>query len=173
MGDVIDHDGFRANVGIVLLRADGRVFMGRRAVGKGWQFPQGGLQQGETAEQAMFRELAEEIGLGPEHVDVLGATQKWLRYRLPVRYRRVGQLPLCIGQKQRWFLLRSKESLPPVRLDHTPEPEFIEWRWADYWEPVREVIHFKRSVYRRALQELAEIAFPDRRPQYPTWWSER
>ncbi len=176
MTDVIDRDGFRANVGIVLLRSDdpsGQVFVGRRAAGKGWQFPQGGLQNGETTEQAMYRELGEEIGLRPEHVEVLGVTRRWLRYRLPPRYRRPGQLPLCIGQKQRWFLLRSREAQPPVCFDHTAEPEFVEWRWVDYWEPVREVIHFKRSVYRRALQELAALAFPSGQPTYPSWWGER
>lgn len=175
MADVIDRDGFRANVGIVLLRADergGQVFVGRRATGKGWQFPQGGLQEGETAEQAMFRELGEEIGLSPKDVEVLGATRRWLRYRLPSRYQRAGQLPLCVGQKQRWFLLRSRDAEPPVRFDQTAEPEFVEWRWADYWDPVREVIHFKRTVYRRALQELATLAFAPAPPPYPSWWSE-
>ena len=106
MTDEIDAQGYRANVGIVLMQPDGRVFLGRRAGGKGWQFPQGGIQSGETLEQAMYRELREEIGLEPEHVEIVGMTQRWLRYRLPDRYIRREQLPLCLGQKQRWFLLR-------------------------------------------------------------------
>jgi len=172
MTDLIDRDGFRANVGIVLMRDDGRVFLGRRAAGKGWQFPQGGLRVDEPLEQGMFRELAEETGLEPEHVEVVGVTRRWLRYRLPRRFVRRDQLPLCIGQKQRWYLLRTRSAEPPFRLDRTPDPEFSEWRWSDYWEPVREVIHFKRDVYRRALHELGRTAFPSGLPPYPAWWDE-
>lgn len=172
MADLIDRDGFRANVGIVLMQDDGRVFLGRRAVGKGWQFPQGGLQIDESLEAGMFRELAEETGLAPEHVEIVGVTRRWLRYRLPRRFVRRDQLPLCIGQKQRWYLLRTRCSEPPFRLDSTDEPEFSEWRWSDYWEPVREVIHFKRDVYRRALHELGRQAFPAGLPPYPSWWEQ-
>jgi putative (di)nucleoside polyphosphate hydrolase len=121
----------------------------------------------------MYRELREEIGLEPEHVEIVGMTQRWLRYRLPDRYIRREQLPLCLGQKQRWYLLRGRDEEPPVRFDHTSQPEFSEWRWAAFWEPVREVIHFKRQVYRRALHELGELAFPQGLPPYPEWWSQR
>jgi putative (di)nucleoside polyphosphate hydrolase len=173
MTDEIDAQGYRANVGIVLMQPDGHVFLGRRAGGKGWQFPQGGIQSGETLEQAIYRELREEIGLEPEHVEIIGMTQRWLRYRLPDRYISREQLPLCLGEKQRWFLLRGRDEQPPVRFDHTNQPEFSEWRWAAFWEPVREVTHFKRKVYRRALQELGELAFPQGLPPYPEWWSQR
>jgi len=173
MTDLIDKEGFRANVGIILMHQDGRVFLGKRSGGKGWQFPQGGLRVDESVEQGMYRELAEEIGLGPDDVRVVGLSRRWLRYRLPQRYRRRDHLPLCIGQKQRWYLLESRHESPPVRFDHTKEPEFCGWRWSNWWEPAREVIHFKRSVYRRALQELGRFAFPEGLPPYPDWWSER
>ena len=172
MGDHIDRDGFRANVGIVLMQDGGRVFLGRRAGGKGWQFPQGGVRIGEALEQAMYRELEEEIGLLPADVEVLGVTRRWLRYRLPERFVRRGSSPLCIGQKQRWYLLRSRAPEPRFRFDTTGEPEFADWRWAEFWEPVREVIHFKRQVYRRALHELGRDALPDGLPPYPGWWAE-
>lgn len=170
--DLIDEQGFRANVGIVLMHHDGRVFLGRRAAGKGWQFPQGGLQVGESPEAGMYRELAEEVGLAPEHVEIVAVTRRWLRYRLPPRFQRRDQLPLCIGQKQRWYLLRVHDAQPPFRFDSTAEPEFSEWRWADYWEPIQEVIHFKRRVYDRALHELGRLAFPSGLPPYPSWWQE-
>ncbi|MGE0583170.1 MAG: RNA pyrophosphohydrolase [Steroidobacteraceae bacterium] len=170
MTDVIDRQGFRANVGIVLMRDDGRVFLGRRVGGRGWQFPQGGLREGEAPEAALLRELREEIGLEPGDVHVAGRTERWLRYRLPAKFVRRHQRPLCIGQKQRWFLLRLARADARFRFDQTEEPEFDEWRWADYWEPVREVIPFKRPVYRRALHELGAIAFPGGLPAYPEWW---
>jgi putative (di)nucleoside polyphosphate hydrolase len=170
--DHIDNEGFRANVGIVLSDDFGRVFLGRRVGNKGWQFPQGGIRWGESVEQAMYRELLEEIGLQAEQVEVLGVTRRWLRYRLPRQFIRHDQQPLCIGQKQRWYLLRSREPTPAVRFDTTGEPEFADWRWADFWEPVREVIHFKRRVYVLALHELGRSALPGGLPPYPDWWSE-
>jgi putative (di)nucleoside polyphosphate hydrolase len=172
MTDVIDADGYRANVGIVLMRNDGRVFLGRRTGGRGWQFPQGGMREGEDPDGALLRELKEEVGLDADDVTVEGRTERWLRYRLPPRYVRRNQQPVCVGQKQRWFLLRLAREKPAFRFDHTSEPEFDQWRWADYWEPVREVIYFKRPVYLRALHELGGIAFPDGLPAYPEWWGE-
>lgn len=170
MGDVIDRYGFRANVGIILMQDEGKLFIGRRSGGRGWQFPQGGMQRGEKAEEALFRELNEEIGLGRDDVEVIGQTQRWLRYRLPERYLRRNSKPLCVGQKQRWFLLRVKGPDPKFRFDVTGAPEFDRWRWVDYWQPIREVIFFKRTVYTRALHELGAQAFPDGLPQYPDWW---
>ena len=171
MGDVIDRDGFRANVGIVLMDASGQLFLGRRSGGRGWQFPQGGMRGGESPEESVFRELHEEIGLTEGDVDIVGQTSNWLRYRLPPRYVRRNSRPLCIGQKQRWFLLRLSRQDAEFRFDLTGEPEFDRWRWVDYWQPVREVIYFKRPVYVRALQELAEILNPGAPPPYPAWWN--
>ncbi|MFA6985155.1 MAG: RNA pyrophosphohydrolase, partial [Arenimonas sp.] len=82
---MIDPDGYRPNVGIVLMRTDGQLFWARRVNRDGWQFPQGGMNTDETPLEAMYRELREETGLNPEHVEVLGATPGWLRYRLPQR----------------------------------------------------------------------------------------
>jgi len=168
--DVIDRDGFRANVGIVLMGASGQLFLGRRTGGKGWQFPQGGMRHGESAEESLFRELHEEIGLNAGDVQLLGSTDRWLRYRLPQRYVRHGQRPLCVGQKQRWFLLRLAAEEGDIRFDTTGEPEFDRFRWVDYWQPVKEVIYFKRPVYVKALHELAPLARPEGLPPYPAWW---
>jgi putative (di)nucleoside polyphosphate hydrolase len=153
MADFIDAQGFRANVGIVLIRDGGEVFLGSRSDGRGWQFPQGGVQREESPEEALFRELHEEIGLGPEDVEVIATTRDWLRYRLPRQYVRRRSRPLCIGQKQRWFLLRMLGDEGRLRFDTTERPEFDDWRWVDYWSPVREVIFFKRIVYARALRQ--------------------
>jgi putative (di)nucleoside polyphosphate hydrolase len=172
MSDVIDSDGFRANVGIVLIRDAGDVFLGRQVGRRGWQFPQGGVLAGESLEQAAFRELHEEIGLSPSDVNLIGQTQRWVRYRLPAKYVRRNRYPMCIGQKQRWFLLRLKAEAGPFDFARTREPEFDQYRWVNFWEPVREVIYFKRAVYVRALTELAPLAFPDGLPPYPSWWAE-
>ena len=171
MGDLIDRDGFRANVGIVLMHGDGRLFLGRRSGGRGWQFPQGGMRRGELAEESLFRELQEEVGLNATDVRLLGQTRRWLRYRLPQQFVRREQKPLCIGQKQRWFLLQLASDEAAIRFDRTDQPpEFDRWRWVDFWQPIREVIYFKRTVYTRALHELGGAVYPGGLPAYPTWW---
>ncbi|MBT4855088.1 MAG: RNA pyrophosphohydrolase, partial [Halieaceae bacterium] len=127
---VIDKQGFRPNVGIVVVNQGGEVLWGRRVGGRdSWQFPQGGIHGGESPEQAMYRELDEEVGLQPDDVSVLGQTSDWLRYRLPERYVRRRERPVCIGQKQRWFLLRLTADDAAVKLDAHPKPEFDDWRW--------------------------------------------
>ncbi len=168
--DSIDRQGFRANVGIILSNGNGALLLGGRIRQRGWQFPQGGIQVDETPEQAMYRELHEEIGLRPEDVEVLASTRGWLRYRLPKRYVRRNSHPVCIGQKQRWFLLRLVGDQAQVRLDRSELPEFDRWRWVEFWEPVREVIWFKREVYTKALEELGPTLFPEGVPAYPDWW---
>jgi putative (di)nucleoside polyphosphate hydrolase len=173
MTDSIDAQGFRANVGIILIRDDRRVFIGGRPGGRGWQFPQGGIAQSETPEQALYRELQEEVGLQADDVEVLASTRSWLRYRLPRNYQRHSGKVTCIGQKQRWFMLRFIGSEDRFRFDTTMEaPEFDRWRWAEYWSPVREVIYFKRAVYTRALEELGNNAFKEGPPPFPDWWQE-
>ena len=119
-------------------------------------------------EDALFRELHEEVGLEPGDVEVIGSTRGWLRYRLPkqnVRNR-------CIGQKQRWFLLRFTGEESRIRFDAAGTPEFEGWRWVDYWTPVREVVYFKRRVYVKALHELGRFIAPQPLPAYPDWWPE-
>ena len=155
---MIDPDGYRPNVGIILMNPDGRVFWARRSRRDGWQFPQGGMRSDETPLEAMFRELEEETGLRAEHVEVLAATPGWLRYRLPRRFVRTAQRPLCIGQKQVWFLLRLVADEPNVCLDHTERPEFDRWQWVDFWYPFEHVVDFKRDVYLRALNHVAATA---------------
>ncbi len=165
--DQIDAEGFRANVGIILCNGPGFVLVGGRVGQDAWQFPQGGIRHQESPEQAMYRELREEIGLDPEDVAVLGSTSDWLRYRLPEQYVRRKMRPLCIGQKQRWYLLRLLSAEDRLRLDTTTTPEFDRWRWVEYWQPLQDVIFFKREVYRQALEQLGPIVFPDGLPPRP------
>jgi len=152
---VIDTDGFRPNVGIMLANDHGQLLWARRIGQDAWQFPQGGISAGESPEQALYRELKEEVGLGPESVELRACTRGWLRYRLPSRYIRKGQKPLCIGQKQKWYLLRMLAPDGAVKVDANSKPEFDGWRWVSYWYPLTQVISFKREVYRSALKELA------------------
>ena len=145
----------------MLSNGRGHLLWARRIGQNAWQFPQGGIRSDETPEEAMYRELAEEVGLEPAQVEMMGATRGWLRYRLPRRFIRRSSRPVCIGQKQVWFMLRLLCEDREVCLDRTSNPEFDHWRWVDYWHPLNEVVAFKRSVYRKALQELAPLVLPN------------
>lgn len=152
---MVDLDGFRPNVGIVVTGAEGKLLWAKRIGQDAWQFPQGGIQRGESPEDACYRELYEELGLKQGDVELIAETKGWLRYRLPLRYIRRGKHPLCIGQKQKWFLLRLKTHTDAISFDATGHPEFDGWKWVDWETPEREVVFFKRSVYRRALRQLS------------------
>ncbi len=152
---MIDSDGFRPNVGIILANSMGQVLWARRIGQNAWQFPQGGINASESPEQAMYRELKEEIGLSPEDVEVIAVTRGWLRYRLPKRMIRHHSHPVCVGQKQKWFLLRMLSDDSAVVIDSTNSPEFDGWRWVSYWYPLGQVVAFKRDVYRKAMRELS------------------
>ena len=154
---MLDRDGFRPNVGIILLNQKSQVFWGKRIRTHSWQFPQGGIDRGETPEQAMFRELHEEVGLHPQHVQVLARTRDWLRYEVPDRFIRRDARGHYKGQKQIWFLLQLVGHDWDLNLRATDHPEFDTWRWNEYWVPLDVVVEFKRGVYEMALTELSRF----------------
>lgn len=160
---MIDENGYRHNIGIVLVNRLGQVFWAKRVGQEAWQFPQGGMNADETVEETLFRELTEEIGLKASDVKILGKTRDWLKYRIPQRMVRDTQ-PVCIGQKQVWFLLQLKSDDKAVHLNSAVKPEFDDWQWVSYWYPLRRVVKFKREVYRRALKELSHHVPPGPKP---------
>lgn len=151
---MIDSEGYRPNVGIIITNRQGQVCWCRRFGQDSWQFPQGGVDEGESPEEAMYRELYEEVGLERDDVHLIGSTQNWLKYRLPKQLIRQHSKPLCIGQKQRWFLLRMKCDESKLNFTTHEKPEFDGWQWVSYWYPARRVVTFKRDVYRKAMKEL-------------------
>lgn len=154
---MLDRDGYRPNVGIILCNKHNQVFWGKRVREHAWQFPQGGIKPGESPEAAMYRELMEEVGLSPHHVKILGRTRDWLRYDVPTQWVRREWRGSYRGQKQIWYLLRLVGRDSDVCLRATHHPEFDAWRWNDYWDPLNNVIEFKRGVYFDALTELSRL----------------
>lgn len=154
---MLDKEGYRPNVGIILTNQRNEVFWGKRVREHAWQFPQGGIKPGESPEAAMYRELMEEVGLLPHHVKILGRTRDWLRYDVPSSWVRREWRSSFRGQKQIWFLLRLIGRESDLSLRATDHPEFDAWRWHRYWAPAIEVVDFKQEVYNNALQELARF----------------
>ena len=102
---MIDSRGFRPNVGIIICNSRGQLLWAKRIGQDAWQFPQGGIRQGERLQHALFRELKEEVGLEPGDVEIISSTKGWLYYQLPKNLIRQHSNPVCIGQKQKWYLL--------------------------------------------------------------------
>ena len=152
---MIDRDGYRPNVAIVLVNSRNQVFWGKRVKEHAWQFPQGGIKPGESPEEAMYRELNEETGLAPQHVRILGRTRDWLHYDVPTHWVKREWRGTYKGQKQIWFLLRLVGRDCDISLRASGHPEFDAWRWHDYWVPLESVIDFKRESYRLGLEQLA------------------
>ena len=175
---MIDDDGYRPNVGIVICNRQGQVMWARRYGQHSWQFPQGGINPGESPEQAMYRELFEEVGLSRKDVRILASTRNWLRYKLPKRLVRWDTKPVCIGQKQKWFLLQLIGNDADINMQTSSTPEFDGWRWVSYWYPVRQVVSFKRDVYRRVMKEFASVVMqlqetPPKPQSAPAWRRKR
>jgi len=154
---LIDSDGYRANVGIIIFNDDGKLFWARRIGQDAWQFPQGGIAYAESSEQAAYRELCEETGLTEKDVQIIAQTDDWLRYNLPEHLVRRYKRPICIGQKQKWFMFRLLAQEESISLNHNKRPEFDIWKWTDYWTPLNEVISFKQEVYKQALDFFEPI----------------
>lgn len=147
---------YRLNVGMVVINNLGQVLWARRSDGLGWQFPQGGIDAGETPIEAMFRELYEETGLKSQQVKVLGETKKWIKYRIPPRLSRRKFFGVLVGQTQKWFLLQLLAENEAINLALDKKPEFDSWQWVSYYYPIHQAMKFKKRAYRTMLSELAQ-----------------
>jgi len=151
---MIDIDGYRPNVGIIIINDEKKVLLAKRLNENAWQFPQGGINGNESTEDAMYRELKEEVGLNHNHILVIEKTKGWLRYDVPRNWIRNNSQQKYKGQNQVWFLLKFVGEDTDIFLRNTTKPEFDNWKWVSYWTPLEEVVDFKKSVYKKALSEL-------------------
>ncbi|EDZ64656.1 (Di)nucleoside polyphosphate hydrolase [beta proteobacterium KB13] len=151
---MIDEDGYRPNVASVIINKDNKILWAKRVDEDNWQFPQGGIQKGETPEQAMYREVYEEVGLKKNSFEILGRSADWLKYDVPERFVKTYWQGRYKGQKQIWFLLKFIGSDDLINLNLHDAPEFDDWKWENFWHPLQDVVDFKKEVYSAALNEL-------------------
>lgn len=147
---------YRPCVGMMLINAAGEVFVGRRIdqTVEGWQMPQGGIDKGETPEQAVMRELKEEVGT--DKAEIVRAHPDWLNYDLPAHLVGVALHGKYRGQSQKWFALRFLGKDSDINLV-THEPEFATWRWSGFDELLSLIVPFKRDTYRKVVAEFKDL----------------
>ncbi len=149
--------GYRKNVAMVVLNKNNQVLLCRRKGTENWQFPQGGIDENELCEDAMYRELYEEVGLKSSEVEILGKTREEIKYDIPITIRSRVLGGKYKGQLQTWFLLKLKGEDCSIDLSKDVSPEFDKFDWVSFWFPLTKIIHFKKEAYRSALKELREL----------------
>ena len=146
---------YRKGVGIVVVNDQGQFFLGKRIGAHAWQFPQGGIDEGEKPEEALYRELYEETGIKRDKVKILSVSQKWLVYHIPHVYQRFNKK--YDGAMQKWFLLKFIGINSDVNLNAFSHAEFDGWKWADKKTAITSVVRFKKAVYESIFDEFADV----------------
>ena len=149
---------YRLGVGLMLFNPAGQVWVGQRLdqpAGAGWQMPQGGIDEGESPEQAALRELAEEIGT--DKAEIIAESRNWLTYELPPDLVGVAWKGKYRGQKQKWYALKFLGTDADIDIE-AEHPEFGSWQWADFDRLVELIVPFKRDLYKQITAEFAELA---------------
>ena len=144
--------GYRLNVAMIVVNKDNKVLFCKRRNTENWQFPQGGVDENENIESAMFRELNEEVGLEKDNVEIKAVSQNFIYYDIPknIRSRVLGGK--FKGQAQKYFLLKLISGEVDLNIENTPE--FDKYNWVPFWYPLNQVVDFKKEAYRSALIEF-------------------
>ena len=149
-----NNEGYRPNVAMVVINSMNKVLICRRKNTRTWQFPQGGIDNGEDIKKAMYRELSEEVGLSKDDVSLVGESEGTISYDIPKTIRSKVLGGKFKGQEQKWFLLKLKKDNSEIKLDNETFPEFDKYEWVSFWQPLNRIVDFKREAYREALSEL-------------------
>ncbi|MFC6276400.1 RNA pyrophosphohydrolase [Psittacicella hinzii] len=150
-------DNYRLGVGIIIVNKAGQLWLGKITHYQQWQFPQGGIEEGETPEQAMYRELFEETGIKSHQIKIIAESKKWQTYKYPFSFHEF------VGARQKWFLVQLIDDNAVI--DYSLAKEFVDHRWVSYWYPIRNVVYFKEDVYRKVLKEFSRFVIK-RKPKF-------
>ena len=147
-------EGYRLNVAMIIFNEDKKVLFCRRKNTENWQFPQGGVDQGEKIENAMLRELEEEVGLLEQEISIIAESHDLIYYDIPKNIRSKVLGGKYKGQAQKYFLLKLTSG--EINLNKEINPEFDDYKWVPFWFPLRRVVDFKKEAYRKALIEFKD-----------------
>ena len=154
-----EESNYRLNVGLIIVNNYGKVLICKRKNSNQWQFPQGGIDKGESPIEAAKREIFEEVGIKPSKIKVLGKIKDWVKYEIPKELAKKSfKNKGIVGQKQKWFIFKIK-SEACISFVNDPDNEFDDFAWVSYWRPIALIISFKKEVYRNVLAELLPIYF--------------
>lgn len=146
---------YRPNIGIILLNKEGNILLAERnGMPNIWQLPQGGIDEGETILDALYREIKEEIGINKDKFNIIATSPGWIYYKVPYWEELAKAKNRFRGQKQKWFLLEFLGDDADIKLDLYEEIEFSSWRWVSYWYPLTTTVDFKLDAYKAALGSL-------------------
>ena len=148
---------YRPNAGIIIFNEEGKLLWCKRKSGDGWQFPQGGIDDGESPEEAIVRETYEEVGLKRNQIKIIKENERRIKYDVPKN-----KIPKYFslknrkfrGQTQKWFLAEFIGEDSDINLNLHDQIEFTKWTWTSYWHPIRAGVEFKRKAYRQVLGDL-------------------
>ena len=148
---------YRPNVAIIIVNKQGKILWCKRKDGKGWQFPQGGLDNKESPLEAIYRETQEEVGLQIQDIRIIRESQEWFDYKVPQN-----KIPSYfkfenskfVGQTQKWFLAELLCDDSHINLETSSPIEFTDWTWSSYWHPISGGVEFKQSTYRKVLKSF-------------------
>ena len=141
--------GYRLNVAMIVFNKDNKVLFCKRRNTENWQFPQGGVDEDENIETAMFRELNEEGGLEKNNVEITAVSKNLIYYDNPKNIRSRVLVGKFKGQAQKYFLLKLISG--DIDLNKENTPEFDQYSWVPFWFPLNQVVDFKKEAYRSAL----------------------
>ena len=154
-----EESNYRLNVGLIIVNNYGKVLICKRKNSNQWQFPQGGIDKGESPIEAAKREIFEEVGIKPSKIKVLGKIKDWVKYEIPKELAKKSfKNKGIVGQKQKWFIFKIK-SEACISFVNDPDNEFDDFAWVSYWRPIALIVSFKKEVYRNVLAELLPIYF--------------
>ena len=145
---------YRKNVGLIVLNQKNQLLVCRRKDQQTWQFPQGGIDAGESPRAAAHRELFEEVGIKQKDVEILQKSSHWYQYDLPQKYKKRSEsMKRFRGQTQKWFLFKARAELE-INLLNEVEQEFVDHKWVSFWYPLSHIVPFKKDVYAKVLNEF-------------------
>ncbi len=149
---------YRNGVGLVLINSKKEVFVGKRIDNKSdaWQMPQGGIEDGEDEDVAIFREAEEETGINKKYIKILKKSDKYLYYNLPYKLQKKFWGGKYLGQKQRWYLAQFLGRDDNINIS-TEEPEFSDWKWIKKEDIYNSIVNFKREMYNQIFEQFSEF----------------